>query len=159
MKSHPNNVLNEEPFNLLDNNNINNKEYKDIGQVVPDKPPYKEIIDYLNAKAGKTYRWQIKTTQSHINARFTERYTLEDFKKVIDLKVAEWKGGKMEQYLRPETLFGSKFEGYLNQQGKEEANGRSNGTQTGESAEDFYFRKYGVRIDSGRIKDTGGPFG
>ena len=116
---------------------------KDIKKDIVEKPPYSEIIDYLNSKAGKAYRWQGKATQSHINARFADGYTLEDFKKVIDNKSAEWKGGKWEQYLRPETLFGNKFEGYLNQ-GKE---GENNGTKTGESTADFYLRKYGVSID------------
>lgn len=126
------------------NNNNNNKEYKDIGHVAPDRPPYKEIIDYLNAKTGKTYRWQGKATQSHINARFAEGYTLEDFKKVIGNKATEWEGGKMEQYLRPETLFGTKFEGYLNQQHGEEEN--ADGINGGESTADYYRRKYGVSI-------------
>ncbi len=116
---------------------------KDIKKDIVEKPPYEEIINYLNNKAGKAYRWQGKATQSHINARFTDGYTIEDFKKVIDIKSAEWKGGNMEQYLRPETLFGNKFEGYLNQ-GKD---GEKDGTKTGESTADFYLRKYGVSID------------
>jgi uncharacterized phage protein (TIGR02220 family) len=119
------------------------KEYKEIVGVDSNKPPYKEIIDYLNDKAGKAYRWQGKATQGHINARFAEGYTLKDFQKVIDNKAAEWKGGKMEQYLRPETLFGNKFEGYLNQ-GKES---EENGTKVRESTADFYLRKYGISID------------
>jgi hypothetical protein len=44
-----------------------------------------------------------------------EGFTVGDFKKVIDNKTAEWLDTKMEQYLRPETLFGTKFESYLNQ--------------------------------------------
>lgn len=39
---------------------------------------------------------------------------MEDFKRVIDWKSSEWAGTEMEKYLRPETLFGTKFEGYLN---------------------------------------------
>ncbi len=78
------------------------------------KNTYIEIISYLNEKAGTNYRAQTKATQSHINARLKEGYTLDDFKTVIDKKCAEWKGSTMEQYLRPETLFGTKFEGYLN---------------------------------------------
>ena len=36
--------------------------------------------------------------------------------KVIDIKVSHWYGdSKMEQYLRPLTLFGTKFEVYINQ--------------------------------------------
>ena len=52
-------------------------------------------------------------------ARFNEGYTLEDFKQVIDIKTAEWKDSpEFSKYLRPETLFGSKFDGYLNQKPK-----------------------------------------
>lgn len=76
----------------------------------------KEIVDYLNEKVQPTrpYRATTKATQKHINARLSEGYTLDDFKVVIDKKVDDWKGTQMEQYLRPETLFGSKFENYLN---------------------------------------------
>ena len=73
-----------------------------------------EIITYLNNKLGTRYRAGNKVTQKHINARLSEKYTIDDFKTVIDKKYAEWKGTDMEKYLRPETLFGSKFEGYLN---------------------------------------------
>jgi uncharacterized phage protein (TIGR02220 family) len=72
------------------------------------------IIDHLNAKAGTSYRASSKATQGHINARLSEGYTVEDFYTVIDKKCLEWKGSDMEKYLRPETLFGSKFENYLN---------------------------------------------
>lgn len=78
------------------------------------KEIYKTVIDRLNEKAGTNYRASSKATQSHINARLAEGYTLEDFFTVIDKKCAEWRGGEMEKYLRPETLFGSKFENYLN---------------------------------------------
>ena len=75
---------------------------------------YKVIIDYLNAATGAKFRATSKATQAHINARFKEGYTVEDFKTVIDRKSAEWKGTRFEQYLCPETLFGTKFEKYLN---------------------------------------------
>lgn len=81
-----------------------------------DNIPYAEIVDYLNLKTGKKYRHTTKKTQSLINARFNEGFTDEDFKKVIDVKATEWKGTKNDKYLRPETLFGTKFEGYLNQE-------------------------------------------
>lgn len=73
-----------------------------------------EIISYLNDKLKTRYRVNNKVTQKHINARLKEGFTVEDFKTVIDKKTAEWKGTEMAQYLRPETLFGTKFEGYLN---------------------------------------------
>lgn len=77
-------------------------------------PYYIEIINYLNAAIGTKYRYQSKLTQRLINARFKEGYTVDDFKTVIDKKAKEWKGTEMEQFLRPETLFGTKFESYLN---------------------------------------------
>lgn len=79
-----------------------------------DSPPYQEIIDYLNEKAGKRYKVNEKT-KAHINARVNDGYTLADFRAVIEKKVAEWRGTEMDKFLRPETLFGTKFEGYLNQ--------------------------------------------
>ncbi len=74
----------------------------------------KEVIDYLNSKAGTKYRYS-ETSLRHIRARLNEKYSVDDCKAVIDKKTAEWMGdAKMQQYLRPETLFGSKFENYLN---------------------------------------------
>ena len=74
----------------------------------------KEIIDYLNEKALTAYKYQSASTQRHIKARLSEGFTVDDFKKVIDHKVAEWGNTDFAQYLRPETLFGTKFESYLN---------------------------------------------
>ncbi|WP_105995747.1 conserved phage C-terminal domain-containing protein [Staphylococcus agnetis] len=78
--------------------------------------PYRDVIDYLNQQTGKQYKSTTKKNQTVIRARSDEGFNLDDFKKVIDNKVSEWKGTDMEKYLRPETLFGTKFEGYLNQQ-------------------------------------------
>lgn len=89
---------------------------KDILSGKPDHAPYQEILDYLNSKAGTNYRASSKATQRLINARTNENFTVEDFKKVIDIKVAAWKDDpKMSQYLRPKTLFGTNFESYLNE--------------------------------------------
>lgn len=79
-----------------------------------------EIIDYLNLKAGTAYRTTTKKTKTLIKARLDEGFSLDDFRTVIDKKTREWKGTDMEKYLRPETLFGTKFEGYLNQPVKRE---------------------------------------
>lgn len=76
---------------------------------------YAEIINYLNQKAGTRYKHSSEDTRKHIRARVNDGYTLDDFKAVIDRKVEEWKGTEWEKFLRPSTLFGSKFEGYLNQ--------------------------------------------
>lgn len=83
------------------------------------------IVDYLNQKLGTKYQHSSKKTQDCIKARLHENFTEDDFYKVIDTKVEEWKGTKLAIYLRPETLFGNKFEGYLNQKPKTEINGHS----------------------------------
>lgn len=80
------------------------------------KIPYREIIAYLNDKTGKKFHWNTKETQKHIRARWDSGFRLEDFKRVIDIKTLKWKTDpKMCDYLRPETLFGTKFESYLNE--------------------------------------------
>ena len=86
-----------------------------IGQGSIDNIPYKEIIDYLNSKTGKNYRDNVQKNRSLIKARWSEGYRLDDFKQVIDNMVKDWSGTKYAKYLRPETLFGTKFDGYLNQ--------------------------------------------
>lgn len=79
------------------------------------KPPYAEIVDYLNEKAGTSYKASSEQTKKLIDARFKVGFTLDDFKAVIDNRVARWLNDPdMRQYLRPSTLFGNKFEGYLN---------------------------------------------
>lgn len=78
--------------------------------------PYKEIVDHLNKAVGSQYRHTTSKTQALIKARFKEGFDLEDFKQVVEIKAKQWKNDKeMAKYLRPETLFGTKFEGYLNE--------------------------------------------
>ena len=96
------------------NNNTGNNTDKILSSSHSTAAP--EIIDYLNSKIGTHYRATTRKTQSLIKARMNEGFTVDDFKKVIDNKSAEWgKDSKMSKYLRPETLFGTKFESYLNQ--------------------------------------------
>lgn len=79
----------------------------------------KYIVEYLNEKTHKKYRYDSSSTQRLIQARLNEGYTKEDFEKVIDIKTAAWLGTDMEQYLRPKTLFNpSNFESYLNEASK-----------------------------------------
>ena len=100
------------PNEQTNNNNINNNKNSN------KKDIYIAILARLNEKAGTAYRASSKATQSHINARLAEGYTVDDFYTVIDKKCAEWMGTDMEKYLRPETLFGTKIEGYLNSKAK-----------------------------------------
>lgn len=75
----------------------------------------KEVISYLNLKAKKNFKIDTASHQKFIKARLKEGYVLEDFKKVVDIMVAKWKGTEYEQYLQPQTLFGNKMDNYLNQ--------------------------------------------
>lgn len=90
---------------------ITEKDTKQSG----DTEIYKRIIDYLNMVCGTNYKPNNKQTKEHINARFGEGFSEDDFYTVIDKKAKDWIGTKMEQYLRPQTLFNTKFESYLNQ--------------------------------------------
>jgi len=80
--------------------------------------PYEEIVNYLNEKTGKQYRDTTPKTRELIRARWNEGFRLEDFKKVINNEVLKWKDTDMENYLRPITLFSTKFESYLNEDPK-----------------------------------------
>ena len=81
------------------------------------RTPYKEIIDYLNERTGRNYKHTAKANQRVIKARMNEGYTLEDFKTVIDKKYDEWNNDtKMKKFLRPETLFSTNFDRYLNEE-------------------------------------------
>lgn len=75
----------------------------------------KNVIEYLNVKAGTNFRAHTKQTVALIEARLNDHFTETDIIAVIDKKTREWTGTDMQKYLRPETLFGAKFEGYFNQ--------------------------------------------
>ena len=75
---------------------------------------FEKIVSYLNEKSKKSFKSSSKKTKECIKARFNEGFKEEDFMKVIDVKCAKWLNDpKMSEYLRPETLFGTKFESYL----------------------------------------------
>lgn len=97
----------EEKFSY--NNTSNNNNTKNNKYIV------EQVLDYLNEKTNSNYKKTTKSTTQKINARIKEGFSLEDFKTVIDKKTNDWKGTELEQYLRPDTLFGTKFESYLNQ--------------------------------------------
>nr|DAK63708.1 MAG TPA: hypothetical protein [Caudoviricetes sp.] len=88
------------------------------GNPTVSRIPYKEIVDYLNEKTGKNFKHKTAKTRKFIEARWNQDFRLDDFKKVIDVKSDEWLNTDSDKYLRPETLFGTKFEGYLNQKTK-----------------------------------------
>lgn len=118
---------------------------------------YSSIINYLNKKANTRYRVNNKKTKTLIKARLNEGFAEDDFYKVIDNKVNEWANTDMNKYLRPETLFSPKFEGYLNQKEIKNAqysNGKSNNRWgTGKSEKSFNVKtesEYGELSDEDR---------
>ena len=142
--------------NGIDNDNDNDNDNDSTGDDSPDEssadssiepspePPEapqpdhnKTIVDYLNEKAGTKYKHTTRKTKDCIRARMKEGFTLDDFFRVIEVKCAEWLGTEWEKYLRPETLFGTKFESYLNTKPRK-AGGRNaiNRTNPGEECTD-----------------------
>lgn len=109
------------PNNITTNNNSNNNIY-----IV------EQVIKHLNEITNSNYKSTTRTTRDKIIARLNEGFTLDDFIVVIDKKYWDWKGTTFEQYMRPETLFGTKFESYLNQPVKKKT------TKDIKLDEDFY---------------------
>jgi len=82
------------------------------GDVIPEVVT---IIEYLNLKTDRKFKPNTKLNCKIIK-HILKDYTIEDFKAVIDNKVKDWDGSKMEKYLQPSTLFNPKhFDEYLNQ--------------------------------------------
>lgn len=73
-----------------------------------------KVVECLNKTTGKRYRATSESVRSHILARIREGATFEEFQEVIQKMNIRWRNTEMAQYLRPRTLFGPKFEDYLN---------------------------------------------
>lgn len=94
----------------LNNQEVSNQEEMDLSFSLRSK----DIVEHLNEVTGSSFRASSQKTVRLVRARLNEGYEVDDFKAVIDVKAREWKDDpKMSRYLRPETLFGTKFEGYL----------------------------------------------
>lgn len=115
---------------------------KDImsGKKTPDHIPYQEIIDYLNKKTKSNFRASGAANKRLIKARWNENYRLDDFKRVIDNMSGQWLGTEMANYLQPSTLFGSKFDNYLNKKTKTKLS-RNGPNKTVEVATDWSQRQ------------------
>jgi uncharacterized phage protein (TIGR02220 family) len=80
-----------------------------------NKGVVKGIIDDLNLVLGTNYNPLSHKTEELVQTRLNEGFTLEDFKKVHRTMLRAWGADeKMVKYLRPITLYGTKFENYLN---------------------------------------------
>ena len=88
---------------------------EDIRESVREREGVREVLDYLNEKTNRNYNYKSEKNRSIIVARLNEGYIIDDFKRVVDTKCNDWlKDEKFNEFLRPETLFGNKFDGYLN---------------------------------------------
>ena len=93
----------------------NHKSYSKKEKIKPTEID-KQIIDYLNKVCDKNYGYNNQDCLKKIHGRLREKHTVEDFKRVIDNKAADWKSGEFNKFLRPSTLFCPKhFEEYLNE--------------------------------------------
>lgn len=105
----------------LTNETVTKEEHTNNSRAKPDSiaGEVKTIVGYLNEKTKSAYRTTTRETKRLIKARLNEGFTVDDFKTVIDKKTAVWfNDTKMKNYLRPTTLFGPKFEEYLNEKVK-----------------------------------------
>ncbi len=111
------NELKQEDKELYNINNIQNEEIKEAKKEKKDTylDERKQIIGYLNQRCGTRYSHSADYVKKVINARLNENHTVKEFYEVIDKKYEEWRGTDMEKFLRPQTLFGTKFENYLSQ--------------------------------------------
>ena len=91
--------------NKIDINDTDNNNIKSICQ---------EVITYLNQVTNKNFNKNTAGHHKYIKARLKEGYELKDFKHVINVMSATWMGTDYERYLQPQTLFGNKFDSYLN---------------------------------------------
>lgn len=74
------------------------------------------VLSHLNDATGSSWRVDDAASVRLISDLAHKGYTEDQMLEVIDKKAADWLGDpKVEQYLRPSTLFGQKFEQYLNQ--------------------------------------------
>ena len=93
------------PTNKIDINDTDNNNIKSICQ---------EVITYLNQVTKKNFNKNTASHHKYIKARLKEGYKLKDFKHVVNVMAATWMGTDYERYLQPQTLFGNKFDSYLN---------------------------------------------
>lgn len=121
--------------NLPVNENVN----EDINEF-----EVKNVIEYLNSTVGVNFKTSAEKNKKPVLARFKEGYVLQDFYDVITHKYKQWgNDSKMKEYLRPETLFSQKFEGYLQ--------ASRTGTVSANQIIDNAFEQTMLKIEGGQI--------
>lgn len=95
---------------------------------------YRMITDRLREKTGKKYNPRAAHTRQKIDARIAEGHTTDELLAAVDYMAQRWGNNEeMRRYLRPETLFGPKFESYLPPENYSEAEEKGSF-----DTEDFY---------------------
>jgi uncharacterized phage protein (TIGR02220 family) len=92
---------------------LNNSKNKRNNNTMPVSPDVLAVLELMNSILGTRYTAS-KNNVKFINARLTDGFVLNDFETVLRAKHRDWaENADMVKFLRPETLFGNKFEGYL----------------------------------------------
>ena len=122
----------------------NNNGQKEKAEKVTWTKETNEVIEYLNNKTGKRYSAKTKKTAQLIHKLFNNGFSLDDLKRVIDIKAQQWLNNeKMNQYLRPRTLFSDKFEDYLNESLKvQPRQNKQNGQSVSDKMRELYGEKW-----------------
>ena len=101
------------------NGNVNGN--VNVNDIKKKASPLDEIIHILEdlnkrIKSKKGFSPLAQCNQNLIKARMSEGFTVENFITVNEKKVKQWlHDPEMSKYLRPATLYGNKFDGYLNE--------------------------------------------
>ena len=85
------------------------------GKGKSDEIPFQDIFNHLNKTIDSNYQHTTESYRKLIRLRWDEGFRFDDFKYVHAVKAEEWLMTDKSKYLRPETLYGNKFQGYRNQ--------------------------------------------
>lgn len=100
--------------NVNVNDNVNVNESGSSSE--PSETSPSVIIKYLNFKTGAEYDPDDEYSHQLVNDLIESGYDYNDLMQVVNKKCSEWMNDSvMRSYLRPSTLFGSKFPEYLAQ--------------------------------------------
>lgn len=146
-------TVQNEQTNTRDYTETTTENNNNVSEEKPKKVVWTEetnkIIEYLNHRTGKKYSVKTKKTAQLIHRLLDNGFTVDDFKKVIDIKTQQWLNNeKMNQYLRPRTLFSEKFEDYLNESSKQPPKPtQANGQTVADKMRDIYGDKWSPQYE------------
>jgi len=116
------NVAVSDNVNVSDSVSVNDiNDCVGVNDIKKKASPSEEVITILEdlnkrIKSKKGFSPLAQCNQNLIKARMSEGFTVENFITVNEKKVKQWlHDPEMSKYLRPATLYGNKFDGYLNE--------------------------------------------